>query len=181
MSVIFHRVSGLAYAIIILSILNVLPAYAGKLNDAAIIAIYNQVNSIDIETALLGQVRGHSKDVRKLATMVATDHTGVRKAVQDLAIKIGIVPTLPAARNNAAQAHYQNIVALRQKTGEEFDKAYLLHEIKFHTQAIKAVKEVLIPNTKNAELKKHFETVLPHFHHHLNETKRIAQKLKFVK
>ena len=83
-----------------------LPAMAGgqpALDDGAIIAIYNQVNSFDIETALLGQVMGHSPDVRALGKMVSSDHTGVRKAAHELAGKIGVELTLPAARMEAAK------------------------------------------------------------------------------
>ncbi len=156
-------------------------SYAGnktaKLGDAAIIAIYNQVNSFDIETALVGQTKAHSSDVRALAEMVARDHTGVRKAAHELAGKIGVTPKLPAGRAAAAKTHYDAIGKLRAKSGAAFDRAYLLHEIEFHTAAMDAVKTVLLPAVKDPELKAHFETVLPHFLHHLNETKRIAKKL----
>ena len=154
-------------------------AKAGGLNDAAIIAIYNQVNSIDIETAIVGELMAHTEDVRALAHMVAKDHTGVRKAAHDLALKIGITPDLPASRATAAQAHYENIANLRTKSGAEFDRTYLLHEIKFHTAAANAIRDVLLPAAKSPELKAHFKSVLPHFAHHLAETIRVAEKLGY--
>jgi putative membrane protein len=155
------------------------PAMAADLDDAAIVAIYNQVNSIDIETALLGEVMGYSEDVRALARMVANDHTGVRQAAHDLALDIGVTPDLPAARAAAAQAHYKTIADLRTKSGAGFDQAYLLHEIAFHDAAAKAVRTVLLPAAKSPELKAHFEAVLPHFEHHLAETIRVAKKLGY--
>lgn len=155
-----------------------LPAAQAKaLNDSQIVAIYNQVNSIDIETALVGQVRGHSQDVRNLAKTVASDHTGVRKAVHDLATKIGIIPALPSSRANVTASHYNVIATLRTKSGPEFDRAYLKHEMKFHKDAMDAVRDVLLPATENAELRSHFESVLPHFEHHLHATISVAKKL----
>ncbi len=151
--------------------------HAGQINDAAIVAIYNQVNSIDIETALVGQVKGHSSEVRALAEMVSRDHTGVRKAAHELAVKIGVTPSLPAARAAAAKRHYDVIAKLRAKSGAEFDRAYILHEIDFHRSAIEAVKKILLPATSHPELKAHLESVLPHFSHHLDETIRVAKKL----
>jgi len=63
----------------VLTSMGVGSANAGKasngLNDAAIMAIYDQVNRFDIETALLGQVMGHSPKVRALGKMVSGDHT----------------------------------------------------------------------------------------------------------
>jgi len=152
-------------------------ARAGQLDDAAIIAIYNQVNSIDIETALVGQLNAQSDDVRSLAAMVAHDHTGVRQAAGDLATKIGVTPTLPAARAAAAKSHYDVIAKLRAASGKDFDRTYLLHEVKFHTEAMAAVKDILLPAAKSEALKSHFESVLPHFQHHLSETTRVAKKL----
>lgn len=154
-------------------------AQAGGLNDAAIVAIYNQVNSIDIETAIVGELMGHSEDVRALAHMVASDHTEVRKTAHDLALKVGITPDLPASRATAAQAHYETIANLRTKSGPDFDRTYLLHEIDFHAAAMNAVRDILLPAAKSPELKAHFEGVLPHFAHHLAETKRVAKKLGY--
>lgn len=155
------------------------PGNAGDaaLTDGAIFAIYNQVNSMDIETALLGELKGNAQGVRALGHMVSSDHTGVRKAAHELATAQGIVAELPAGRMDAAQAHYNVIEGLREASGTAFDAAYLKHEIAFHEAAIEAVKTVLIPATQNAELKAHFEAVLPHFQRHLDETRRVAKEL----
>jgi putative membrane protein len=152
-------------------------SYANTLDDASIIAIYNQVNSMDIETALIGQIMGHSSEVRGLAKMVSQDHSGVRQAVHALAKEIGVIPTLPAARASAAKNHYDVIANLRSQSNKAFDSAYLKHEIAFHQAAISAVKQLLLPSAQSPKLKEHFRQVLPHFEHHLNETIRIAKKL----
>lgn len=157
-----------------------LPAKAGDqpaLDDGTIIAIYNQVNSFDIETALIGQVMGHSPDVRALGKMVSSDHTGVRSAAHELAEKIGAELTLPAVRMEAAKSHYAAVAGLRELSGADFDAAYLKHEIAFHAAAIEAVKTVLVPAASHGELKAHFEAVLPHFQRHLDETRRVAGEL----
>lgn len=153
---------------------------AGGLNDGQIIGIYLQVNSFDIESALLAINRAHSKAVKNLAMMVSTDHRGVRLMAVNLASTIGVKVSLPDGRQQAANSFYQTSVDLSKLEGQSFDKAYLLYEIDFHTQAIKAVKTVLSPSSTNAKLKKHFETVLPHFEHHLAETTAIAKSLGYL-
>lgn len=165
----------------VLTSMGINSANAGKasngLNDAAIMAIYDQVNSFDIETALLGQLMGYSPKVRALGKMLSGDHTGVRQAALALATKTGVTPDLPASRSEAAMAHYEVIKMLREKSGSEFDAAYLKHEIKFHEVAISAVEKLLIPSASHSEFKDHFQAVLPHFKRHLSETKRIAKEL----
>ena len=54
------------------------PVVAASLDDAQILGIYIQVNSFDIETALLGRGLGYSVGVRNIAEHVSTDHLAVR-------------------------------------------------------------------------------------------------------
>lgn len=142
-------------------------AMAQSLSDAQILGIYSQVNSFDIETALIGQLKGQSDEVRAIGQMVSRDHTGVRAAAHDLAEQIGVLPELPPARLGAAQDHDAVIGALHGLEGAAFDAAYLKHEIAFHTAAIAAVETLLLPEADHPDLKAHFEAVLPAFHHHL--------------
>lgn len=152
---------------------------AGSLNDSAILAIYNQVNTFDIETAGLGLRCGQSDQVTKLAKMVQTDHTGVRQMAADLANKLNVPRSLPAGRDAATADHAKVLGKLMKQCGKGFDRAYLEHEIAFHTAAINAVNTVLIPSAKNAELVSLMKKILPGFEHHLAETKRVARELGY--
>ena len=150
-----------------------------KLTDGAIIAIYNQVNTFDIETAGLGLARTKNKDILALAQMVQKDHTAVRQMAIDLANKLGETRSLPASRAAATSNHAKVLEKLGGMSGADFDKAYLLHEIKFHSDAINAINTFLIPKAKNDELVKLMKKILPGFEHHLAETKRVAKSLGY--
>lgn len=165
-------------ALIVTTLATASGATAGDLSDAQVIGIYSQVNSFDIETALLGQLKGHSEEVRAIGEMVSNDHTGVRAAIHTLALEAGITPELPPARIAAAQDHDAVILSLRELEGPAFDAAYLRHEIAFHTAAIEAVETVLLPETDNQELRAHFEAVLPAFAHHLKMNIDAAEALQ---
>ena len=149
------------------------------LSDGAIIAIYNQVNTFDIETAGLGLAKSKNPDVIALAKMVQTDHTGVRQMAADLAVKLGEARTLPVSRADATAAHAKILKELGSKQGTDFDKAYLKHEIQFHAGAIDAINKVLIPSAKSKELVGLMKKILPGFEHHLAETKRVAKELGY--
>ena len=153
---------------------------AASFTDGEIIAIYNQVNSFDIESASLAISKANSPKVIELAKMVAKDHRGVRLMAGELANDIHAIVSLPNARHGASMKFYNEIIDLSKLNGDKFDKAYLLYEIAFHTQAIKAVKSVLLPESTNNKLKEHFNIVLPHFEHHLNETSKLAKSLGYL-
>ena len=153
------------------------PTQAGELSDAEIIGVYSQVNSFDIETALIGQTLGASDAVRELGQMVSRDHSGVRSGVHALAADIGVIPVLPPARIEAAREHDAVVMSLRALNGAEFDAAYLRHEVAFHRAAIAAVETLLMPGAENDALRDHFADVLPAFRHHLQMTIEAANAL----
>lgn len=148
---------------------------AEALNDAEILGIYIQVNSFDIETALLGRAQGHTAGVRALGTHVSHDHIGVRQAAFDLAKQCGVVPGLPTERQAAAEEHGKAINRLRQLKGTHFDAAYLKHEEAFHVAAIDAVRSGLMPAARCVALKEHFDAVLPAFKQHLEMTRKLLK------
>ncbi len=147
-----------------------------KLDDATIFAIFDQANAVDIYIGRLGVKQGHSEEVRALGKMVATDHVTVQQMGRDLAKKLNIIPSPPD--NDTSVTEQANTVTLLQsKSGKEFDKAYLQHEIAFHQTVIDALRGTLLPAIKNSEFKKLVNDVLPGFEHHLAATKAAAAKL----
>ena len=150
---------------------------APALDDGAILAIYNQVNSFDIEIGLLAVNRGHSEEVRALGSMVSNDHSGVRGMASDLATELNLDLSLPAARSQAAADHYAVLAKLMKLEGAAFDQAYLQHEISFHESAIQAIRTLLLPSSTSSKVIEHFNAVLPAFEHHLSKTREVAQNL----
>lgn len=149
---------------------------APALDDATILAIFDQANAVDIYTGRLGAKYGSSMEVRALGTMVAGDHIAVQQMGRDLAKKLKMTPTLPD--NDTSVADYARVVAqLQSKTGADFDKAYLQYEVAYHQSVVDAIKGTLLPAITNPELKALLKTVLPGFERHLAETKSLASKI----
>ncbi len=151
-------------------------AQAESLNDETIYAIFDQANMADIATGRLGWKKSSNPEVRKLAKMVITDHSAVQQMGRDVATEMGILGTPPAGDASwASQAEALN--KLDKLTGEEFDKAYVLHEIAYHTAVINAINTVLLPAIKNEKFKGLVLKVLPGFEHHLRATKKVADQM----
>ncbi|GAB4352652.1 MAG: hypothetical protein Kow0026_10330 [Oricola sp.] len=160
----------------ILAISAAIPAAAGDLSDANILAIFDQANMADIQTARLGYKKGRAQAVRDLAMMVMTDHEAVQRMGRDLGTKLGLIAE-PVDGDMALANHAKAYGALQAASGDAFDAAYLKHEIAFHTAVIDAINEVLLPSIEAPEFRELVIAVLPGFEHHLAETKRVAAEL----
>lgn len=153
------------------------PAYAGaKLDDATILAIFDETNTADVWVGRIAAKKAHSEDVRALGRMVATDHEMVQQSWRDMARKLGLLPT-PPQHDTSAEKLAESVAMLQSKSGAEFDKVYLRHELAFHQSVIDAVKNTLLPAIKNEEFRALVSQALPGFEHHLAETKMVAEKL----
>ncbi len=147
------------------------------LDDATIVAIFDLANSADVEMGELAAKQGQSAEVREMGKNFAAAHTGVRAQGRDLARKLGLVPT-PPADGAMARDHAAALAKLKGLKGAEFDRAYVAHEVAFHTAVIDAVTRTLLPATKNAELKALIEQVAPAFVAHLEGAKALQAKLQ---
>ena len=158
------------------SLMNAKALADNKLDDATIFAIFDQANMADIWVGRIGVKKSHSEEVRALATMVATEHEAVQQMGRDLAKRLGIIPT-PPDNDTSITSQAKAVAILQSKSGADFDKAYLKHEIAFHQSVITAIKGTLLPAIKNEQFKALVTKVLPGFEHHLAETKATAKKL----
>jgi putative membrane protein len=161
------------------SVANPAPAAAPvrSLDDPTIVAIFDAANTADIETGQLAVERGSSKEVRDFGAMLVRDHTAVRKQGRDLAQKLGVTPT-PPADDPSARAHADAIASLRSRSGADFDRAFLDHEVKFHQDVIDAVSGTLLPAIQNAEVKELVTKVAPAFEAHRAGAARLRDNLR---
>lgn len=149
----------------VLGLLMATPAQAqqpNKLDDATIVAIFDAANTADIETGALAAKKGASEKVRNFGKMLQADHTGVRKMGRDLAAKLHVTPT-PPANDAAARTHAAAMKKLTGLSGAAFDRAFLEHEVAFHSAVIDAVTTTLMPAIDNAELRALVNKVAPAF------------------
>jgi putative membrane protein len=149
------------------------------LDDATIVAIFDNANTVDIETGKLAAERGRSNEVREFGAMLARDHEMVRQQGRDLAKKLSVTPTPPPG-DQSAQEQAAVIRRLSSLRGTEFDRAFLEREIQFHKDVIAAIETTLLPAIKNEELRALVVKVAPAFQAHLamaeNLLTRVATK-----
>jgi putative membrane protein len=141
------------------------PAQSAKLDDPTIVAIFDAANTWDIETGKLAESKGSTKEIRDFGAMLARDHAAVRGQGRDLAARLKVSPT-PPKDFGMAKDHAAAIASLKAKSGREFDRAFLAHEVAFHKAVIDAVNTTLLPALKNQEVKDLVIKVAPAFQAH---------------
>lgn len=146
--------------------------------DPQIAMIAVTADSIDIDAGKLAAEKSSNPKVKDFAQMMVRDHTAVNKKATDLAQKLKLTPEESDTSRSLKSDADKNMAKLKGLSGAEFDKAYMDNEVAYHEAVIKAVTETLIPNTKNAELKKLLESAGPIFTSHLTHAKEIQSSLK---
>ena len=145
--------------------------------DPQIAMIAVTADNVDIDAGKLAAEKTSNPKVKKFAQLMVTDHTSVNKKATALAKKLNLTPEESDTSRSLKSDGDKNVEKLRGLSGAEFDKAYIDYEVSYHEAVIKTVNETLIPNTKNAELKKLLESAGPIFASHLNHAKEVQGSL----
>jgi putative membrane protein len=147
-------------------------------SDAEIAAIVVAANAVDADMGDLAATRGSSAEVRQFGKTMSTDHRAVNQAAGELVARLKVTPVENAISRklqtdgNAVRAELSN------KTGSEFDRAYMTYEVEYHKAVIAAVDQVLSPNADNAELKQTIISVRPALVAHLEHAEKLLAGLK---
>ena len=172
------RMTGLAIAALVAAIPLAATAQTGKgkLDDAAIVGIFDAANTWDINTGTVAAKRARRADVKEFGKQLAGDHKSVQQQGRDLAKKLGVTPT-PVPKDFALLKDYHDAMKkLAGLNGAAFDKAFLEHEIAYHKAVIDAVTTQFLPTIQNAELKAFVQKVAPAFQAHLKMAENLLAK-----
>ena len=149
-----------------------------NLSDPEVAAVAVAANQIDIKNGELAKNKSKNSDVINFAETMIRDHSAVLGQASDLVKKLNVTPkenSLSQKLNSDAAATRKS---LSSKTGAAFDKAYVDNEVAYHKAVIDAIKNVLVPDTDNAELKQLLNDVLPAFNTHLEHAQMLQKKMK---
>jgi putative membrane protein len=151
---------------------------ASKLSDAEIAAIVVAANAVDADMGEWAADRATSADVKQFGKTMATDHRAVNKAAGELVGRLNIVPVDNAVSEKLRADGAAVRAKLATKSGAEFDRAYIAHEVEYHKAVIAAVDAVLIPDATNEELKQTIISVRPALVAHLAHAEKLLAGLK---
>jgi len=146
-------------------------------NDAQIAMIAVVADTVDVDAGKLAAEKASSKEVKAFAETMVRDHTAVNAKATALAKKLGVTPEESDTSKKLKADGDKTLAKLKGLSGAEFDKAYVDNEVAYHDAVIEVVTKMLIPNTKNAELKSLLESAGPIFASHLEHAKQLQKSL----
>jgi len=169
-----------AMAALVMSMLTIGNAYSQsstpKLSDPEIASVAVVANQIDVDYAKIAKTKSKDADVLKFAQTMSDDHTAVIKQAVALVTKLGVTPKDNAVSQKLLSDAQKTKKQLSSKSGKAFDKAYIDNEVAYHKAVINAVENLLIPQSKNAELKKLLEDVVPTLKAHLAHAEMVQKE-----
>jgi putative membrane protein len=152
---------------------------SAPLTDRDVAAIFLAANYTDVSYARVALAPGRTtnQDVVAFANRMLSDHEGLNKAALDLFASTGLVP-----RDHPISLDFRDESAakrdtLREKSGPAFDSTYMASEVHYHTRLLAAIDSVLLPATRNTELKAMLTRVRPAVAAHLEHATRIQAGL----
>lgn len=149
------------------------------LTDRDVAAIFLAANNTDVSYAQVALTPGRTgnTDVITFANRMLSDHGGLNKSALELFSSTGITP-----RDNSMSLDFRDESAarrdtLREVTGPAFDSTYMANEVRYHTRLLVAIDSVLLPVTKNNELRAMLTRVRPAVAAHLEHATRVQAGL----
>lgn len=142
-----------------------------QLNDAEIASVAVTANQIDVDFAKIAIDRSQNEEVLEFANTMMDDHNAIIKMAVDLVTKLGVVPQDNNMSQSLLKQATETTKKLKAAHADTFDKIYIDNEVAYHEAVINAVKNVLIPQSQNEELKALLETAMPILETHLGHAK----------
>ncbi len=130
-------------------------------------------SQFEIETSKLAVERAVSPDVKSLAQQIIDDHTKAGAALRT-ALTSGVTTPAPAVID---EDHQKKLTELSEKTGTDFDKAYLDIQDDTHDDAIDLFKDYA-EDGDNAALKTFAATTLPTLEAHEKQSEIVEERVK---
>jgi putative membrane protein len=152
-------------------------ALAQAPTDPQIAHIAATAHSIDIDRGKFALKHTKNAEVKQFAEQMVQDHTAGLNEAKALCKKLGVKPEdNPTSKSLQKQAKEEH-AKLSKLKGAAFDKEYINHEVAYHKAVIDAVKNTLIPNAKNEQLKQLLTDAGPTLEGHLKHAENVQAQL----
>jgi len=146
------------------------------LSDPNIVYILDQANAADSARGRLAETKGTSTDVKNFGRLMVGEHHALRQQGQQLAKKLNVTPQAPPNDQSEAQAKTEMDSLNAMPKGKAWDKAYIDYEVNYH-QALMQTATKALDAAQNQELKDLIKKAAPVVQKHIDEAKKVQQKL----
>lgn len=151
-------------------------AMPGTLSDGNVVSVLDTIDVSEIEAAQLAKQKASNPAVRAYASHLVDEHTANMQQTLQLANRRGLQPEKPSLAAAVESTHQKTMEELWKKSGRDFDRAYLDHQVTMHQQAIKLVQDTA-NSVEDTRLKQHLIQRRPDLMSHLTGARDLQRQL----
>jgi putative membrane protein len=153
-------------------------AMPGTMSDNNVVGLLHTIDTSEIEAAQLATQKAQSPEVRNYATRLVDEHIHMMMIDKNrqVAEQTNIQPEKPQVASTMKSTHEKTMQDLRNKSGHDFDRAYIDYQVKMHEEAVNLVENTA-GSADNQRLKQHLMQTRPDLQSHLAEAKTIQRQL----
>lgn len=133
------------------------------LSDAQIAGITDGANSAEIEQAKLARSKSKNQKVLQFASMMITHHGDAQKKQA----KLNITSADSALAAQMTASANQVLTSLKDKSGMDFDRAYMRSQVDEHQTLLDTLNTRLLPSASSPELKAYLQDIKKSVEQHL--------------
>jgi len=137
----------------------------------------NVANTTEIELGTVAAKKAGSAQVKQIARKLVTDHTKNRQQVQALARKLNVSLTPSQGGSMSAADSAAMPADLQSKSGTDFDRAFIQHEIADHQSNIDKIEKQILPSLQNDQVKAYLQKTVTEMQEHLSSLQKVQQQL----
>ena len=150
------------------------PADSAPPTPAALLSELGVANTAEIRLASRAAKQANSAPVKQAARKLVAEHSRNLEELRALAQKLGLNLTAPEPGTGADGTALP--ADLEGKSGPDFDRAFLRHEIEEHQGNIEKIKAQLTP-AQNEQIRAYLQKTVINMDEHLAALKRVEQQL----
>jgi putative membrane protein len=103
------------------------------------------------------------------------EHQMMMQNMNQLAQRMNMQPQKPALATTLEKTHQETMEELRNKSGSDFDKAYIEYQVKMHKQSVDLVKDAA-DSVDNPNLKLQLRQAVPDLKNHLASAQSVERQ-----
>lgn len=147
------------------------------MRDSDIAGIVLTANQGGVDLGEMARGRATNAEVRRFAEMMVTGHREVIQKHQAIVARTGMKTSETALRTQLRNSGTATAEILKQRSGSDFDRAYMRSQIDMHQWLLDALDKSLIPASKNGSLRSYLHEVRDAVATHLTEARRIESSM----
>lgn len=147
------------------------------MTDANITSVTQAYNTGEVRIAQLAVNRSTNQAVRNFAQMMANDHNKANAQLSAIMSSQNIQASPINMTEEIKREEQRTMASLQNRSGADFDRAYLDAEIEHHRWLINQLDTNLIPGASDSMLRDHLSAVRATEAAHLQEAERLRASM----